>query len=201
MPSWCDRIFYATGFDNRLTVEKYDTTRWIQLSDHLPVCAFFRLRAKRECAVRNTNGAALRCFRLPLTRGGLAHFCRFEPIPSWTTLVPFVCRFRVDVDFWRIYGSYCDWIGVYPARVGAISRPLQWIYLLCCYADTVVNGGNLSTPSAAPSLLDDGDERWVAEFVALAPGEYRVGYYSKQMNCLHGLSNVFVVKALEERLG
>lgn len=60
--------------------------------------------------------------------------CEFEPIPTWSTDIPFMCRFSFAAvaggddadDWWRREGSNLDWIGG------------EWSFALCmCIVSTL----------------------------------------------------------------
>lgn len=103
--------------------------------------------------------------------------CIFDDIPTWTTDIPFVSRFTYHGNFYNDFGSYADWIGVYPDKLKAVSKPIHWVYLVSCYRDTSTNGESKTT----------------AEFQSLTAGQYRMGYFSYYKNCLIGISKPFLV--------
>ncbi|CAJ0941312.1 unnamed protein product, partial [Mesorhabditis belari] len=148
-PSWCDRIlFEGTG----ITCEKYDSIPQALHSDHLPVYGEFSIMAP--------------------SAGEAQWDVVFESIPTWLTPVPLVVRFQYLNNFWSKKGAYQDWIGIYPATIEDITRPLKWNYAVTCY-ETTIN-----------EILYS-----VAELSAMPAGTYRVGYFSANFHVLVGLSN------------
>uniref|UniRef100_A0A915CZB8 Inositol polyphosphate-related phosphatase domain-containing protein n=1 Tax=Ditylenchus dipsaci TaxID=166011 RepID=A0A915CZB8_9BILA len=176
IPSWCDRVLYKTFSGLQLVPERYSSSHLITLSDHFPVSAVFQLTLptdRQEC--KASPSASLQPMATKWS-------CHFEHIPTWAQHIPLVCRFSFRNNFWKLHGSYGDWLGVYPAGVGNVSNPIHWVYMMTtCYEES--NQPNAKT---------------VAEFPSLKPGYYRVGYFSVRKNCLHGMSEVFRV---DEHLG
>ncbi|KHN88615.1 Inositol polyphosphate 5-phosphatase [Toxocara canis] len=153
VPSWCDRVLYR-GSD--LTCKRYHNNRTVTLSDHFPVIAQFR-------------------FDLSPTE--VPHWnVRFEPVPRWFKIVPFTCRFSFGNNFWERYGSYRDWVGVFPSHLSDPTQPTNWLYVAACY-EALLGGRNLS----------------VAEFPCLGVGLYRLAYFSVNRNCFQGISDPFEV--------
>lgn len=157
--------------ENDLSVQHYSSNRSIILSDHYPVSAFFILNNATELT-EQTNSMWK---------------CLFEPIPKWTSDIPFVCRFTFIEDFYSKSGSYADWVGVYKnAKMEVVSKPFRWVYMLTsCRDPGIING---------VSKVDD--STMIVEFQSLLPGYYRMGYFSYYKNCLIGLSKVFKVEEL-----
>lgn len=76
-----------------------------------------------------------------------------------------------------IIGSNLDWIGIYDSgKIGIVSRPKSWLYLLTCPYDE--------------------KRRLVVEFQPLNEGVYKVGYFCAKKKCLQALSNSFNVRKL-----
>ncbi|VDK56851.1 unnamed protein product [Anisakis simplex] len=162
VPSWCDRILYR---GERLECLRYSDNRLITISDHFPVCAQFNFHL-----VTPQRGT---------TQTTPQWNIEFEPIPRWFSVVPFTCRFSFRNKFWQRFGSYRDWVGVFPSQLPDPSRPLHWLYAVMCY-ESVIGARTLN----------------VAEFSCLAPGAYRLGYWSVTQNCLQGISNPFEIEHL-----
>lgn len=198
MPSWCDRILYKINNIDKLAVLRYNSANHITSSDHFPVSAVFLLEMSNKLiSISNSKVQQWDCY--------------FEDISTWAAQIPFVCRFRLSSYFWKNISTYCDWIGIYPEFISAIDKPIQWVYLLTSYNDDLIltktlpleQGltSNISqtlslTKSSSHNSVDEtaSDIRLVVEFLELPKGRYRLGYYSKQFNCLRGMSKVFDVK-------
>lgn len=165
-PSWCDRILYKVvpeTLNNDISVEHYSSNRQIKMSDHYPVSALFKLTDVMK----------------PSREREKFWKCKFDNIPTWTSDIPFVCRFTLHGNFYTEFGSYADWIGLYPHKLQAISKPIRWVYLISCYRDD--------------------ESKTIVEFQALSAGQYRMGYFSYYKNCLIGLSKPFLVESIETR--
>uniref|UniRef100_A0A914NKM3 SKICH domain-containing protein n=1 Tax=Meloidogyne incognita TaxID=6306 RepID=A0A914NKM3_MELIC len=103
---------------------------------------------------------------------GLPIFLHF--LIRWEQLIPLFCRLTIPTQFWTVYSSNLDWIGLYSTNIEIINKPINWVYLLTCPLD------------------DQG--RYCIEFPSLNCGMYRVGYFCTKKKCLQGLSNPFYVK-------
>ena len=108
-----------------------------------------------------------------------ANVCRITNISSffkirWKQLIPLFCRLTIPTQFWTVYSSNLDWIGLYSTNIEIINKPINWVYLLTCPLD------------------DQG--RYCIEFPSLNCGMYRVGYFCTKKKCLQWLSNPFYVK-------
>lgn len=169
MPSWCDRVLYKIEDNNKLEILQYDCSSSIISSDHFPVSAVFQLEMPTELNLENQQWD-----------------CYFENYLTWFTKIPFICRFSLKSYFYKNISSFNDWIGIYSEFINAIDKPIQWVYLMTSYTD--------SSKNTSSFLEQDSDNIFMAvEFSNLEKGRYKLGYFSKQYNCLCGLSNVFVV--------
>lgn len=160
IPSWCDRILYTAN--NMLTIQRYSSHRNITLSDHFPVLAEFKFHIDDELLTSYTGWP-----------------CKFTHIPEWEELIPLVCRLLIPETFWEEHGSNFDWIGIYPASLEMIQRPILWLYVFTCPFDE--------------------QRRLIAEFQPLEAGTYRIGYFCSQKNFIQAISNTFNVKKILER--
>uniref|UniRef100_A0A914NJN6 SKICH domain-containing protein n=1 Tax=Meloidogyne incognita TaxID=6306 RepID=A0A914NJN6_MELIC len=163
IPSWCDRILFKSNKNSNssLLIKQYRSCRRITLSDHFPVSAKLILGINSPTNI--------------LTKAELAVWpCYFEHIPRWEQLIPLFCRLTIPTQFWTVYSSNLDWIGLYSTNIEIINKPINWVYLLTCPLD------------------DQG--RYCIEFPSLNCGMYRVGYFCTKKKCLQGLSNPFYVK-------
>nr|CAD2186980.1 unnamed protein product [Meloidogyne enterolobii] len=163
IPSWCDRILFKSNKNSNssLLIKQYRSCRRITLSDHFPVSAKLILGINSPTNI--------------LTKAELAVWpCYFEHIPRWKQLIPLFCRLTIPTQFWTVYSSNLDWIGLYSTNIEIINKPINWVYLLTCPLD------------------DQG--RYCIEFPSLNCGMYRVGYFCTKKKCLQGLSNPFYVK-------
>lgn len=184
MPSWCDRILYKINNKDAVNILRYNSSPKVTISDHFPVTAVFQLEMSTKL-LSNQNDLKWDCY--------------FENSQEWKTQIPFVCRFHLKTYFWKNISSYSDWIGIYPESIIAINKPIQWVYLITSYNDIskqVTNSYLQTTDSITNENLATENTFFVVDFLNLEKGRYRLGYFSKQCNCLRGLSEVFVVNEL-----
>lgn len=152
VPSWCDRILFK---GDSLSCKRYESYQLITIADHFPVFAEFLLSSISNKTLHSWNIV-------------------FHPVSGWIDAIPFSCNFIFLNDFWKVNGSYRDWIGVYSAEFENYFEPIHWIYVVTC--DSI-----------------DNEKMALAEFPMLTAGKYRLAYFSIKKNSIQGLSDPFEI--------
>uniref|UniRef100_A0A8R1IEM6 SKICH domain-containing protein n=1 Tax=Caenorhabditis japonica TaxID=281687 RepID=A0A8R1IEM6_CAEJA len=153
VPSWTDRVLYK---GDGITGLAYTNNKNAVASDHLPVIAKFSVKAPVA----------------PKPQWDVV----FEHLPTWFSSVPLVGRFQINQQFYKEYGSYRDWIGVFPASIDDCTSASHWIYGATCFEQVI-----------------EEEKFMVCEFTDVPVGTYRLGYFAVHLNCLVGLSKTFQI--------
>ncbi|CAI4231491.1 unnamed protein product [Auanema sp. JU1783] len=158
LPAWCDRILHK---GSNLSPISYSMNESVKCSDHKPVASIYRM-----------NIGSIGPYHCNVL---------FEHIRYWYSNIPFISRMEYLNDFWKLHGSYSDWIGVYPSDFQNIEAPIKWVWAYTCFEQCIQQ-----------------KKIYVCEFSNLPEGTYRLGYFSSSRNCLIGVSKSFTINSIQK---